>query len=49
VTATVVFVKVPRESMDREQQPIRFHAEAVRSSGVTVSTERESFFIGPRP
>jgi cytochrome c oxidase accessory protein FixG len=49
VTATVVFVKVPRKSVDREQQPILFHAEAIRPSGVTVSTERESVFIGPRP
>lgn len=49
VTSHVVFVKVPRRSLDREQIPIHFHVEATAPSGQTVATDRESVFIGPRP
>jgi polyferredoxin len=49
VTSHVVFVKVPRRSLDREQIPIHFHVEATAPSGQSVAAVRESVFIGPRP
>lgn len=48
VTPAIVFVKVPKKSLTKEQEPIVFHAEATRSTGQSVKTERESVFIGPR-
>lgn len=48
VTPTVVFVRIPRRSLAAEQQAIIFHAEATRSSGAPIETERESVFVGPR-
>lgn len=48
VTSAVVFVKVPKRAVDREQLPISFHVEAARPSGEPVSARRESVFIGPR-
>lgn len=48
VTPAVVFLKIPRASLDAEQQPIVFHAEMTRSSGAAAVADRESVFIGPR-
>ena len=47
VTATGVFVKVPKTNLAREQEPIRFRVEAVRPNGQTVASERTSVFVGP--
>ncbi len=48
VTPAIVFVKIPKKSLTKEQEPIVFHAEATRSTGQSVETRRESVFIGPR-
>jgi cytochrome c oxidase accessory protein FixG len=47
VTAAVVFVKVPRQNLQQEQEPIRFRVEATRPDGQVVHAERESVFVGP--
>lgn len=47
VTPTIVFVKIPKQALTAAQQPIVFHAEAVRDTGGAVDAERESVFIGP--
>ena len=47
VTPAVVFVKMPKRSLTEEQEPIRFHVEAVRPNGQVVKADRESVFIGP--
>ncbi|WP_440870558.1 cytochrome c oxidase accessory protein CcoG [Thiocystis violacea] len=48
VTPTIVFVRIPEGALEAEQQPITFHAQGQRASGVPVEAERESVFIGPR-
>jgi uncharacterized protein (UPF0261 family) len=48
VTPAIVFVKIPKKNLTKEQEPIVFHAEATRSTGQSVETRRESVFIGPR-
>lgn len=48
VTPAMVFVKVPKRYLNREQEPIRFRVEAARPNGQVVRAERESVFIGPR-
>ncbi|NCA69072.1 MAG: cytochrome c oxidase accessory protein CcoG [Sphingobacteriia bacterium] len=48
VTPSVVFVKMPRQSLAAEQMPIMFQVEATRPTGEIVSTTRESVFISPR-
>jgi len=48
VTPATVFVRVPRDRLASESQPITFFAEAVGSSGEAMRSERESVFIGPR-
>lgn len=48
VTPAMVFVKVPKKGVTREQEPLRFRVEATRPNGRVVRSERESVFIGPR-
>ncbi|WP_295451757.1 cytochrome c oxidase accessory protein CcoG [uncultured Thiodictyon sp.] len=47
VTPAEVFVKVPRASLTREQEPIRFGVETVRPNGQVIRAERTSVFVGP--
>jgi hypothetical protein len=44
----MVFVKVPKKYLTREQEPVRFRVEATTPSGQVVRSERDSIFIGPR-
>jgi cytochrome c oxidase accessory protein FixG len=48
VTPAVVFAKVPKRNLTREQEPIVFRVEATRSNGQVVDSERTSVFIGTR-
>ncbi len=47
VSATGVFVKVPKKNLQKEQVPIKFRVEAVRPNGQVLSSERTSVFVGP--
>jgi len=49
VTPATVFVRIPREALEAEQQPIVFRIEAERATGELAVTERESVFVGPEP
>ena len=48
VTARTVFVRVPRQSLDRETLPIVFTGQGTDSNGAVFYTERESVFFGPK-
>ncbi|MET0047750.1 MAG: cytochrome c oxidase accessory protein CcoG [Sedimenticola sp.] len=49
VTPRVVFVRIPRENLKEESQPIMFRIETQDSSGQVFTSQRESFFAGPKP
>jgi len=48
VTPHILFVRVPRENLKQESQPITFVVEGVDKRGQNFSGSRESVFIGPR-
>jgi hypothetical protein len=48
VTARTVFVRVPRQNLQLESQPIVFHARGRSSTGTLLESRRESVFIAPR-
>ncbi|MGE5155740.1 MAG: cytochrome c oxidase accessory protein CcoG [Bdellovibrio bacteriovorus] len=48
VTPAMVFVKVPKSHLTRDQEPLRFSVQGATPSGQVVRSERESVFIGPR-
>lgn len=48
VTPAMVFVKVPKKALTKEQEPIYFRVKGTRPNGDIVEAERESVFIGPR-
>jgi hypothetical protein len=48
VTARTVFVRIPREKITAESQPMVFFAETTDSSGERLSSKRESVFIAPK-
>ena len=47
VTPRTLFVRVPRQSLQQESEPIIFRGEAQDAEGMLFVTERESVFIGP--
>ncbi|MES9958855.1 MAG: cytochrome c oxidase accessory protein CcoG [Sedimenticola sp.] len=49
VTPRVVFVRIPRENLKEESQPIMFRIETRDSGGQVFTSQRESFFAGPKP
>ena len=48
ITARTVFVRIPKESLTQESQPIIFHIQGQSSEGMTLKAQRQSVFIGPR-
>jgi len=46
VTATTVFLRVPREELESDSQPVVFHIHNLKNE--QFSAERESVFVGPR-
>jgi len=48
VSPAIVFVKIPRKHMNEEHANISFQVQGVRAGGGTVSTSRDSVFIGPK-
>ncbi|OQX30911.1 MAG: cytochrome c oxidase accessory protein CcoG [Candidatus Sedimenticola endophacoides] len=48
VTPRTVFVRVPRENLTAESVPISFRIETEGGSGQRYSSERKSFFAGPK-
>lgn len=47
VTPRTVFVRIPRDKLKEESQPLVFYAETTDSSGKRLVSKRESVFIGP--
>ncbi len=48
ITSRTVFVKIPKENLSQESQPIIFYIEGKSADGLTLKAQRESVFIGPR-
>jgi polyferredoxin len=48
ITARTVFVRVPRENLASDAEPIVFHIEGTSSEGLNLKAKRDSVFIGPR-
>jgi len=48
VTPRTVFVRIPRDKLKVESQPLVFYAEATDASGNKLISKRESVFIGPK-
>ncbi len=48
ITSRTVFVRVPKENLSAESQPIIFHIEGTSSDGKALKASRQSVFIGPR-
>lgn len=47
VTPRTVFVRIPRDKLTTESQPLVFYAETTDGSGKHLISKRESVFIGP--
>jgi cytochrome c oxidase accessory protein FixG len=47
VSPATVFVRIPRKDMEGERVPLSFRLEGTRANGETLTTTRESVFIGP--
>lgn len=47
VTPRTLFVRIPRDKLTVESQPLVFYAETTDSSGKRLISRRESVFIGP--
>lgn len=48
VTPRTVFVRIPRNQIKTESQPLTFYAEAIDGNGKKLHSERVSVFIGPK-